>query len=51
LRRGYDEQLALEAAQADAELKKTLDATPSEAMRRVQDVPAALRATITSLAA
>ena len=51
LRRGYDEQLALEAAQADAELKKTLDTTASEGMRRVQDVPAALRATMTSLAA
>ncbi|HTQ01249.1 MAG TPA: hypothetical protein VMN56_18175 [Casimicrobiaceae bacterium] len=51
LRRGYDAQLELEAAQADAELKKALDARPAEGTRLVQDVPAALRTTLTSLAA
>ena len=50
-RRSYDAQLAREAAEADAELKKTLDALPVEGARLVQDVPAALRSTITSLAA
>ena len=50
-RRSYDAQLAREAAEADAELKKTLDARPAEGTRLVQDVPAALRSTITSLAA
>ena len=50
-RRSYDAQLAHEAAEADAELKKTLDARPAEGTRLVQDVPAALRATITPLAA
>ena len=50
-RRSYDAQLAREAAEADAELKKTLDALPTEGARLVQDVPAALRSTITSLAA
>ena len=51
LRRGYDAQLAYEAAQADAELKTTLDAKPVLGARLVQDVPAALRASLTSLAA
>ena len=50
-RRSYDAQLALEAAEADAELKTTLDAQPAEGRRLVQDVPAALRNVITSLAA
>jgi curved DNA-binding protein CbpA len=50
-RRGYDAQLALEAAEADAELKSTLDAQPVAGTRRVQDVPAPLRAVMTSLAA
>jgi hypothetical protein len=50
-RRSYDAQLAREAAEADAELKKALDARPHEGTRLVQDVPAALRSTITSLAA
>ena len=50
-RRSYDAQLAREAAEADAELKTTLDARPAEGTRLVQDVPAALRSTITSLAA
>ena len=50
-RRSYDAQLAVEAAEADAELKKALDARPAEGTRLVQDVPAALRSTITSLAA
>lgn len=50
-RKGYDEQLALEAAAADEELKSTLDALPSFMTRRVQDVPAPLRAVFGSLAA
>lgn len=50
-RRRYDAQLALEAAEADAELKTTLDARPAEGTRLVQDVPAALRAAIPPLAA
>jgi DnaJ-class molecular chaperone len=50
-RRSYDAQLARDAAEADAELKKTLDARPAEGARLVQDVPAALRSTITPLAA
>jgi DnaJ-class molecular chaperone len=51
LRKSYDEQLALQAAEADAELKDALDGQPAEGTRLVQDVPAALRATITPLAA
>ena len=47
----YDAQLACEAAEADAELKRMLDARHAEGTRLVQDVPAALRTTITSLAA
>ncbi|MFO1324204.1 MAG: hypothetical protein U1F15_09070 [Burkholderiales bacterium] len=50
-RRSYDAQLAQEAAEADAELKSTLDAQPVAGTRHVQDVPAPLRAVITSLAA
>ena len=50
-RRSYDEQLAVEAAEADVELKKLLDAKPAEGTRLVQDVPAALRLAITPLAA
>ncbi|MFO1310891.1 MAG: hypothetical protein U1F41_02380 [Burkholderiales bacterium] len=50
-RRSYDAQLAREAADADAELKKTLDAQPVAGTRLVQDVPAALRSAITPLAA
>ena len=50
-RRSYDAQLAVEAAEADAELKSALDARPAEGARLVQDVPAALRSTITALAA
>ena len=50
-RRSYDAQLAIEAAEADAELKKALDARPAEGTRLVQDVPAALRSAITPLAA
>ena len=51
LRKGYDSQLALEAAKADDELKSSLDAQPAEGLRRVQDVPASLRNVVTSLAA
>ena len=50
-RRSYDAQLAREAADADAELKKMLDAQPAEGARLVQDVPAALRSALTPLAA
>ena len=50
-RKRYDAQLVREAAEADAELKKTLDARPAEGTRLVQDVPAALRLAIPPLAA
>jgi DnaJ-class molecular chaperone len=50
-RRRYDEQLAKEAADADAELKSTLDAQPIGVVRRVQDVPAPLRAAFAAIAA
>ena len=50
-RRGYDSQLALQAAEADAELKSTLDAQPVAGTRYVQDVPQSLRSVFTSLAA
>ena len=50
-RRRYDEQLAAEAALADAELKSTLDAQPVVAWRRVQDVPEPLLAMHRALAA
>jgi DnaJ-class molecular chaperone len=52
LRQSYDSALALEAAQADAELKQTLDAKPAQGSTRfVQNVPAALRSVIPPLAA
>ena len=47
----YDAELARDAAQADEELKATLDAQPAAGGRRVQDVPASLRAAIPQLAA
>jgi len=50
-RRSYDAQLALDAAEADAELKSTLDVQPIAGTRYVQEVPAALRSVWTSLAA
>jgi DnaJ-class molecular chaperone len=50
-RRSYDEQLAAEAASADAELKSTLDSQPVVALRRVQDVPEPLRAMHQAIAA
>jgi DnaJ-class molecular chaperone len=50
-RRSYDEKLALEAADADAELKATLDALPAGPSRRVQDVPQSLREAFRALAA
>ena len=50
-RRRYDAQLAAEAAEADAELKSTLDAQPAAGTRFVQDVPGTLRAVMPPLAA
>lgn len=50
-RKSYDAELAREAFAADAELKSTLDAQPVAGTRYVQDVPAPLRAVLTSLAA
>lgn len=50
-RRSYDDKLAHEAADADAELKATLDAQPAGPSRRVQDVPAPLREAFSALAA
>ena len=50
-RLAYDDQLAREAAVADAELKESLDAAESARARYAQDVPAALRAVFTPLAA
>lgn len=50
-RRAYDAALALEATQADDELKNTLDAIPELAKRRVQEVPSGLRALMPLLAA
>jgi DnaJ-class molecular chaperone len=50
-RRSYDAHLAREASDADAELKRMLDARPAEGTRLVQDVPAALRSAIAQLAA
>jgi DnaJ-class molecular chaperone len=49
-RTAYDEQLAREAAVADAELKAELDAQAKPA-RHAQDVPAALRVVLNQLAA
>jgi DnaJ-class molecular chaperone len=51
LRRSYDDKLAHEAADADAELKSALDSLPSGVSRRVQDVPATLRDAFSALAA
>jgi len=51
LRRSYDDKLAHEAAEADAELKAMLDALPAGPSRRVQDVPAPLRNVFQALAA
>jgi DnaJ-class molecular chaperone len=51
VRRSYDEKLAQEAAQADAELKATLDALPTAPSRRVQDVPEPLREAFRAMAA
>ncbi|MEO8345103.1 MAG: hypothetical protein ABI607_05350 [Betaproteobacteria bacterium] len=51
LRRSYDDKLAHEAADADVELKSTLDSLPANFARRVQDVPASLREAFTALAA
>jgi DnaJ-class molecular chaperone len=51
LRRSYDERLAQEAADADAELKTTLDALPAGPGRRVQDVPQTMRDAFQALAA
>jgi DnaJ-class molecular chaperone len=50
-RRAYDEQLAREAAVADAELKAELDAQAQRPARHSQDVPAALRLVLNQLAA
>jgi len=50
-RRAYDEQLAHEAALADAELKAVLDAQATRLPRFAQDVPAALRVVANQLAA
>jgi len=50
-RRAYDEQLAREAAVADAELKAELDAQATRPARHAQDVPAALRVVLNQLAA
>jgi len=50
-RRSYDQQLAKEAADADAELKSMLDATMIGTVRRVQDVPAPMRVAFGAIAA
>ncbi len=50
-RHAYDAQLAHEAAQADVELKTSLDELTVLAKRRVQEVPAGLRAIMPLLAA
>ncbi len=50
-RKRYDEELAHDAAQADAELKAALDSHPAAGARLVQDVPGALRNLFTPLAA
>ena len=50
-RKRYDAELARDAACADAELKSTLDAQPVIGTRLVQDVPAALRSTVATMAA
>ena len=50
-RREYDEQLALEARVADAELQSQLDAAALTGFTRVQQVPETLLATFPELAA
>jgi molecular chaperone DnaJ len=49
-RRAYDANLACDAAQADAELKSTLDAQ-AYSPRRVQEVPASLIEAVAKIAA
>jgi DnaJ-class molecular chaperone len=50
-RHGYDETLKRAAAEADAELKATLDEKGAKVTRYVQDVPAPLIAALTAWAA
>ena len=50
-RQRYDAQLAREAAEADAELKASLDQQVSWVPRRVQDVPAPLLRAVGGIAA
>lgn len=50
-RRTYDQQLARDAALADAELKSTLDAQSAPGGRYVQNVPSSLRSSMPPLAA
>ena len=50
-RKVYDDHLAREAAQADAELKASLDMQTATPARRVQDVPTPLNAAFAALAA
>lgn len=50
-RKTYDAELARDAAFADAELKAALDAQPVAGTRLVQDVPAALRSAVATMAA
>lgn len=50
-RKNYDEQLALQAAQADAELKADLDRLVIRPLRRVQNVPGPLNSMFAALAA
>jgi molecular chaperone DnaJ len=50
-RRVYDQQLALEAQAADAELQSQLDAAALTGFTRVQQVPETLLATLPELAA
>jgi DnaJ-class molecular chaperone len=50
-RRGYDETLEHAAAEADAELKATLDEKGARMTRHVQDVPAPLMVALTAWAA
>lgn len=50
-RRAYDATLALEAAQADRELKALLDTGPPSAQRTVRDVSAELVSAVAQIAA
>lgn len=50
-RQGYDETLEHAAAEADAELKATLDELGAKVTRYVQDVPAPLMVALTAWAA